>query len=202
MKRITIFQEKEVQKLYARNFSASEISSRLDLSLNQIYDCLIRHGVPRRKPWQQNKIRFQKTPLSFNFKKKLSSWDSELLAAAVMLYLGEGAKTGTTVDFANSNVGSLKVFINFLRKVCKIDENRLRLYLYCFSNQDKNKLIRFWSKVLKVKKNCFTKPYIRTFKTESLRIMDYGVLHIRYSDKRLLEKILGLSDELTKKLSV
>jgi len=118
-----------------------------------------------------------------------------------MLYLAEGAKTGTTVDFANSSPTLIKVFLTFLRKVCAIDENRLKLYLYCFSNQRPTKLIDFWSKELKIKRRQFTKPYIRSVTKPSSRIMRYGLLHLRYSDKKLLMQILLLGENLTAKFT-
>lgn len=136
-----------------------------------------------------------------DLKKILTVPKKELLIAAVMLYFGEGAKSGTTVDFANSDPATLKIFINFLRKICRIDEKRLRLYLYCFSNQNPGELISFWSKTLDVRIRNFTKPYIRKVGENLRRTMTRGVLHIRYSDKRLLRKILSLKDELIKKFT-
>ena len=126
--------------------------------------------------------------------------ERELLIAGVMLYYGEGAKSGNTVDFANGDPRLLKVFLKFLREVCGVNVEKLRFYLYCFSDQNSQKLIRFWCSQLGVEPRQFTKPYVRSTLNKGKRTLANGVLHIRYSDKRLLEKILFLGDELASTL--
>ena len=117
-----------------------------------------------------------------------------------MLYYGEGAKTGTTVDFANSDCRTVKLFLKFLRKVCRVNEKKLRYYLYCFSDQDPEKLIGYWSSQLNAQRGQFTKPYIRSALNRGKRIMLNGVIHVRYSDKKLMEKILSLCYDTIEKL--
>lgn len=195
-KKITAQQEVLVKKLYNQGIMGPNVASKLRLSLKQVYDALRRQNVSRKTLAEQNKILFERKPLSFRFKKELSIKERELLIAAIMLYYGEGAKTGVTVDFANSDVNVAKLFLRFLRKICRIDESRLRLYLYCFSDQNPNLLINHWSSQLNVEKNQFTKPYIRSTFNRGKRTMPYGVIHVRYSDKKLFMKILSLCSDL------
>ena len=193
--------EQDVISLYQQNISGPDIAQKLGVQLRQVYRILVRHKIKRRSLSEQSKISFAKIPLSFNFKKVLSTKDRELLVAGTMLYYGEGAKTGTTVDLANSDPNILKLFLKFLRNICGVNERRLRFYLYCFSDQNKVQLIKFWCKELKVRKDSFTKPYVRDTQLGNIsRRMAYGVLHIRYSDKKLLTKILELNKELVKNL--
>ena len=199
-KKITDFEECFVKKLYLEGFTGPEVSVRAKVSPKQVYDSLRRQGVPRKTLLEQNRKRFLKKPLSFAFKEELSLAERELLIAGIMLYYGEGAKTGTTVDFANSDLRLLKVFLKFLKSICGIDSKKLRLYLYCFSNQDSKSLIRFWCSQLGVEQGQFTKPHVRSTLNKGKRTMVNGVLHIRYSDKRLLEKILLLGDEFIRTL--
>lgn len=115
-----------------------------------------------------------------------------LKTIGLMLYAGEGAKTGKTVDFINSDPLFVKAFVSYLRECCQIDENRLKFYLYCFEDQDTSQLIDFWCTHLDLKPIQFTKPYIRSVRTNrNKRIATYGVLHARYSDKKLLLSILN-----------
>jgi len=199
-KTITKIQEALVKKYYCNGMTGAEIATKLNLSLKQIYGSLKRQGIPRKTMWEQNKILFAKKPPSFHFKKNISIKERELLIAAVMLYYGEGAKTGTTVDLANSDNHIAKLFIKFLRKICGINEKKLRFYLYCFSDQKSDSLVKYWSSQLRAERNQFTKPYIRSTLNRGKRSMPYGVIHIRYSDKKLLEKILSLCNELITKL--
>ena len=192
--------DKRIAKLYQGGFSASDIVSRLNIPLHRVYDALVRQHIARRSPWAQNLIRFERSPRSFTFKKRLSLPEQQLMIAGLMLYYGEGAKTGTTVDFANSDPLASALFIRFLRVICGIEEGRLRLYLYCFSNQDTDALIRFWSSRLGVERARFTRPYVRSTLNRGNRTMTYGVIHIRYSDKRLLEELLSRISATTSSL--
>jgi len=53
-----------------------------------------------------------------------------------MLCWAEGAKTGKTVDLANSDPGIVALFLAFLRGICGIAESRLRVLLYAHADQD------------------------------------------------------------------
>jgi hypothetical protein len=113
-----------------------------------------------------------------------------------MLYWAEGARSGNTVDFANSDSQMIKIFLRFLREICGIAENRLRIYLYAFSDQNIIVLKKYWSKITQVPESKFIKPYIRKVNSRLKdRRMPYGLIHIRYNDKRLLECIKGWLNE-------
>ena len=199
-KTITKEQEKLVKDLYISGKMGREISFISGLSLKQIYSSLRRQKIPRKSLSEQNKILFQNKPPSFKFKEKLDLKDRELLIAAIMLYYGEGAKTGVTVDFINSDQMVVKLFLKFLRKICRVNEDKIRCYLYCFEDQKVDELINYWSSQLKVGRTQFTKPYVRPNVNRGNRSMPYGVIHIRYGDKKLLEKILYLCKELVSSL--
>jgi hypothetical protein len=190
----------QIKDLYLKEVSGPEISSRLSIPVRQVYRVLEKLKVPRRGLALQHEIRFSKSPLSFKFKEKLSLKDKELLVAGLMLYYGEGAKTKNTVDFANSDPRIVRIFLKFLRQICGVEEDRLRFYLYCFSDQNPQELIEFWSRDLKASKASFTKPYVREVYRNLHRRMPYGVLHVRYSDLRLLKRILDLSLKMSENL--
>jgi hypothetical protein len=195
--------DKEIIRLYKKAYlSGPNIGKKLGIHSKKVYKVLKANGVKCRPAAVQNEIRFRRTPLSFDFKEARTKKENDLLIAAAMIYLGEGAKTGVTVDVANSDIMVHKVFLQFLRKICRVKEKKLRFYLYCFENQDQNKLIDMWASALNVRKEAFTKPYIRknTTGNKSQR-KPYGVLHTRYNDKRLLEKILSLCSNLVADLS-
>ena len=192
--------DRGISSLYHKKYSASEVANKLRIPLHKVYDSLIRQKIPRRDITVQHQIRFERTPLSFKFREKFTRRQRELLVAGIMLYFGEGAKTGTTVDFTNSDLLMLKIFLRFLREICGINEKRLRLYLYCFTDQSPNKLISFWSRNLRVSRGHFTRPYVRRVVKTNQRVMKNGVLHIRYSDKRLLQKILLATSKISHSL--
>ena len=83
-----------------------------------------------------------------------------------------------------------RLFLKGLRKIYRVDEGRLRIALYCYSNQNSEVLKNYWSNILEIPQKQFIKPYIRSnFDEKNIDKMKHGVVHIRYSDERLLMQI-------------
>lgn len=78
----------------------------------------------------------------------LSTKEKMLFACA--LYWGEGSKK----DFGLSNTDPelIKTFINILRNVFNIQDDRLRIY----EDMDRNKCLNFWSRIVEIEKEKFT----------------------------------------------
>ncbi len=174
-----------------------EVAERLGVSPWQIYRLMRQHNVPRRHGSEQNYATYKNKP-QFVLKKNLSVEEEKLCVAGIMLYWAEGTKTGKTVNLANSDPKLIALFILFLRKICGVAEERLRVLLYAYNDQDVEHLKRFWSRVTGIPLKQFTKPYIRKV-TENLtgRKMPYGLVHIRYNDGRLLELIFNWIEEFS-----
>lgn len=181
---------------YRKKLSAFEIGEIIDRNESTIYKFMIRRNLSRRTFEQANEIKFDKKPLTFSLKQSLSSEEEKLKVAGIMLYWAEGAKISLTtagskiVDFANSSPKMIEIFLRFLREICGIDEERLKVYLYCYADQNVDKLKLYWSKITRIPLSRFTKPYVRKdFKPEKRGKMKYGLVHIRYGDKKLLLQI-------------
>jgi predicted DNA-binding protein YlxM (UPF0122 family) len=180
----------KVKELYYKKLlSARQIAEHLNVSIDAVYYCMRHNGMKRRSFSEDNKIRFDRKPTSFKIKDDLSKDEDHLKIIGTVLYWGEGHKSATAhiVDFANSDPDMVKIFVHFLRMVCGVQEDKLRVYLYCHSNQNTEELIDFWSSITKIKKDQFTKPYIRKdFNQKNIHKMLHGLVHIRYGDKKLL----------------
>jgi len=108
-----------------------------------------------------------------------------------MLYWAEGNKKNAQgVDFTNSNPKMISLFAKFLRQIYQVKETRLRCLLYCYPSHNPKKLINFWSKITHIPPSQFIKPYIRQDGGKIRDKMKHGLVHIRYSDKRLLKLIM------------
>lgn len=178
---------------YEKKFSARKIAESFGVSLDAVYYFMRHHKLARRSFSEENRLRFLRKQPSFTLARGLSKRERQLKLIGVMLYWCEGYKTGksSTVDFVNSDPSMVKIFTEFLRTVCGINENKLRAYLYYYSNQDARELIKFWSAVTRIPPSQFTRPYMR----ESLHVtpkhkMPHGLVHIRYCDKKLLLQIM------------
>ena len=179
-----------VKNLYFKKlYSAREVADVLNISIDAVYYFMRRQDIKRRGLSEQNKIVFERKPISFRVKSKLSQEDQKLKTVGVVLYWGEGYKAASSagIDFTNSDPHMIAVFTHFLRRICGVNPDRLRVLLYCYSNQDVTKLIQFWSSLTNIPKKQFTKPYVRqNFKGKGIGKMPHGLVHIRYMDKKLL----------------
>lgn len=193
---LTISQQHEAIALYQKGLSARQVAEHFNVKIDAIYYPLRRFKIPRRTASESNRLVFEAKPLSFEIKTHLSADEERLKLAAVMVYWAEGYKIGHSVDFANSDPGMALLFRKFLKDICQVDERRLQCKLYCYQGQDVAGLIDFWSSLLDIAKTQFTRPYV----TESSSgprgpRMVHGLIHVCYSDKRLLKQILRWIDE-------
>ena len=182
----------QVRDLYIKKeLSSREVAKRIGISQWSVISIMRRNNIPRRTFSEANHILFSRKPLSYKKKARLNAKERSLYEAALMLYWSEGSKKGKhTVDFANSDEKMVLLFLKALRRIYVVDEKRLRVLLYCYANQDINLLMQYWSKVLKIPKSQFIKPYVRRdFDLRKIGRMPHGLVHIRYSDKKLLEQI-------------
>lgn len=179
-------------------FSISQIAKKLQLSQSTVRYHLDKQEIQKRTISDAvtylHITKFKKLP--FTPKKELSQNDVQLTIAGIMLYWGEGIKRGGTVKFVNSNPEMIKVFLYFLRRICGIQENRLKALLHIYPDQNKNKLEHYWSTVTQIPLCNFYKTYIHigkkgTYKKRSV----YGTITINYSDTNLLNQILTWINE-------
>lgn len=191
---------KEVENLYyKKGHSARQVGELFGRSTSRVYDLMRRYRLSRRTSAETNNIAYLRQKPSFVLKKNLTAKEEKLKIAGVMLYWAEGTKKthsykgqsrGSSIDFANSDSEMIKLFLKFLRKICGVNENRLRVYLYCYANQNINFLKKYWHEVTGIPLKQFIKPYIRKdFLPEKIGKMKYGLVHVRYSDKKLFLQI-------------
>lgn len=178
----------KIRKLYWKDkYSVPQIAKELQIKKDYLYRLMNRNNIPRRTLSESNYLVHKDKP-RFNLRKDLTTQERKLRIAGIMLYWAEGAKQGRVVDFANSDSKMIKIFLKFLRQVCGVDERRLRVYLYAYSHQNIKRLREYWCKITNIPLDQFLKPYIRKGNPNlSKRKMPYGLIHVRYSDKRLLE---------------
>jgi predicted DNA-binding protein YlxM (UPF0122 family) len=187
---------------YKKGLSCREIGEKLNMTVWQVIRFMKKNRLKLRKPEETQKLQFYKKPLSFNKKSSLSNKEKLLFQSGMMLYWAEGAKTNNrTVDLANSDEKILLIFIKMLRNIYQINERKIRILVYCYKNQNSQKLIKYWSEKLQVSSTQFIKPYIRNdYNINKINKMPHGLIHIRYNDKKLFMKIFEeiaiMSDKL------
>lgn len=191
-----------LKRYYNSGLNMLEVGERMGVTGSTINHTMRRNNIPRRTFSEACSITFSKKLPSYKKKRNLSSKEKYLQVATLMLYWAEGAKGRHSVDFANSDGKMATLFLKGLREIYRVDEKRLRVCLYCYANQDANKLLNYWSSLLKISKNQFIKPYVRkNYNENKIGKMVYGVIHIRYSDKKLLMQIKAEIDIMQEELN-
>ncbi len=187
--------ESELEKLkslYNSGLSMREVGVSYGKSVRAIVSAMKLHHIIRRPASVTRTYQFSKSPLSFTVKSNLSQQEELLRVAGLMLYWGEGGKRNSKgIDFANADPSMITVFLRFLRTIYQIDESRLRVYLYSYQSLPTIDLISYWSSLTNIPFSQFTKPYIREKSKQKHDKMSHGLIHIRYSDKRLFELIMS-----------
>jgi hypothetical protein len=192
----------KVTRLYADGLNVRQISAETGYSINALFYLMRKNNIMRRDAKATSANRFAQKELSFSIPTKLSSEQSHLKLLGTALYWAEGYKTEKSkgIDFANSDSSMVILFLRFLREVCRVDENRIKILLYSHDDALIKEQLNYWSTLLNIPLSNFSKPYIaKTDKTlEKKRKMQYGLVHLRYADKKLLLCILGWIEDLKK----
>jgi len=191
-------QKQIVDSYTKKNMSLAQIAREFDLSVSSVRHWLKKFDIPKRSISEgvTNWYTKSRNKRPFKLLENLSVEDEKLRMAGIMLYWGEGAKTRGAVKFANSDPKMIKVFLEFLRRICGIYEDRLKAIVHLYPDLDEYKLRKFWSKATKIPLKRFYRSHIHkgkvgTYKNKSV----YGTIAVNYSDTLLLKTILGWVEE-------
>lgn len=116
--------------------------------------------------------------------------------ALAILYLGEGAKTKSSLMFGNSDPKVVELFLRLLRHCYIVDENKFRCTLQCRADQDIEKLEKFWSSTTKIPRNKFYKARIdkRTIGKLSKKQDYMGVCRIDYFSADIFNELMKINE--------
>ncbi|MBI5873730.1 MAG: hypothetical protein HZB36_06275 [Candidatus Omnitrophica bacterium] len=125
--------------------------------------------------------------------------ERDLWIAGIMLYAGEGYKSarvsGQRIELANSDPDILRVFVNFLEKVCLACKQKIKIRLMLYEDINTEEAKRYWSEQLDIPQDQFCRPFIKqSYKNipfRHLRRSKYGTVHIILCDVVVYRKIIG-----------
>lgn len=119
----------------------------------------------------------------------------ERFVAGIALYAGDGLKGDNGFGFSNSSPVLAKFMISWVREFVNIEEVRIRPSLWLHEELDEIRAKNYWSKVIKIPMNQFTKTYLAKNKPDSHKVRknihQYGVLGIKISDADLQREMIG-----------
>ena len=139
---------------WRRRETLRAIGKRYGVSATTIWDWMRQLKVQRRSRSVALMNRYNpRSPFRI---RPLSSEMDFLRCAGAVLYWCEGThrdKRGrrvTTLAFTNADQDALKVWLRFLRNVCHLREDKIRVRLYLHQDQNPKRLLRYWSALLRV----------------------------------------------------
>jgi hypothetical protein len=113
-----------------------------------------------------------------------------LFVAGVMIYWGEGdklSKHGFRVT--NSDPLLIKIYLEFLRKICGNDEERIRAWVLIYPDLEAETCEDYWSKQLGLNRKNFTKSIMIKGRHKTRKVSS-GICTVSYSSRFLKEKML------------
>jgi hypothetical protein len=103
-----------------------------------------------------------------------------------------------SVSFINSDPEMIKYFLDVFRKAFKVDEKKFRALIHLHEYHDIDKQTDFWSKITRIPKEQFTKPYRKENGGKRKRENYQGCVSIRYNDRKIAKELIFLVKELSK----
>ncbi len=117
-------------------------------------------------------------PFQYNSK---NHKDLEIIG--LVLWTTEGDKT--QLSLSNGNPSIIKKYLEFLRKVCNLKEEKIKAVIHCHDTLPYESCIDYWSKTTRIPKQRFTKPHIKKDKGGD-RKYPHGIIRIAASNIKLV----------------
>jgi len=179
-----------------KKLSMMEVAKILGVTHATICYWLKKYKIERRS-WQDSSY-VKQNPKGdpFKLKKRLNKKEKILLACALMLYCGEGNRRNKhSIQLANLDHRILKVFMEFLRKICGANENKISLYVQLHRQFNRKEALEHWSKTLLI-----PRPQISIYPHRDKRSKfnkqrsKFGIARIQFNNYKLKNWIERQSD--------
>lgn len=115
--------------------------------------------------------------------------------ALAILYAGEGRKTADFTSLGSSDPRILRFYLNSLKKLYSVDENKICCSLHLRADQCPKKILEFWSEELNMPPKNFRGVYKDKRTVGSKTYSHYkGVCNIAYNDVSIKRKLLNIAE--------
>jgi len=181
---------KEEQLIYLyknKNLSMAEIAKKLGVTQAKVYYWFEKFGIKRRGQKESAYVKHNPNGDPFRIKRDLTPEEKKLLLMGVMLYWAEGNKKNKLlVALGNLDSRMIKLFLEFLRKICRIDEKRARLYVRVYKNFSRKKARLYWENFLKLpKEQIYIYPHTDTRSDPRKQWSKNGIATLTVSNVKL-----------------
>lgn len=195
-----MIQAKDLKKYYLeKKLSSFEISKKFNCSVSGVNYWLEKYCIPKRNI--SDAIYHKRNPLGdpFSINVPKTNDDFFIYGLGLGLYWGEGNKRNTnSLRLANTDPKLVIKYIEFLKRVYKIEDKKLKFGLQVFGDVDDKWALDFWIKLLGVRREQFQKVVrtkkrgVGTYKHSA----KYGVLIVYFNNKKLRDIICQAIEKL------
>jgi hypothetical protein len=180
---------------YERGLSMAQIAEQLSCSVNKVVYRMDKHGLQRRNI--SGAIYLRQNPAGDPFDIQMPRSDEELALfhLALGLYIGEGKKRDTEqVALSNNDSRVIRVFLRFLREICRVDERRIWAWINIFDDVDVEAAKEYWLRVTNLLPEQFHASVVRPKRRGTYnQSSEYGTLSVGISSTKLHEIIMRWS---------
>ena len=129
-----------------------------------------------------------------------STCHEQLESLAIGIWIGEGCKSGRTVDVTNCDPNLLRIWLKFLLVVCRVSPEKLRLRITLHEMRLKDESEAYWQRELGMNIPCAFQAKKSKLGSEGIPRQPMGTATLRLNSKFLMELIQHRAVELTKSL--
>jgi len=116
-----------------------------------------------------------------------------------VIYWCEGTKNPRNgLVFTNSDPNLVSKFLELLRGSFDIDESKFRPCIHLHSYHSTEKQLAFWSKVTKINRSQFVRPYIKTNSGKRIHDNYQGCISLRYHNNDLARRLMAMAKAFLK----
>lgn len=189
--------QKEFLKLYSSGFSMQDIANKQRVSLHKVAYWFKKYRLIPRTRSEAAYTKQNPNGDPFKIINIDNYHNKQLLALGIALYLGEGTKKDKYgIKLANSDPAIIKLFLNFLIKICGVKKEKFRAWINIFDDRKYKESLDFWSKQTGIPKIQFFSPVIRIRKSGSYKNKSqYGTITIVVQNIKLLNQIKSWCNE-------
>lgn len=133
--------------------------------------------------------------------------DEELALIGASLYWAEGMKsqtrTSASLIFSNSDPIMITIYLQFLRKILKTPEIRIRAGIHIYPSISPEDAKKYWSKITGLPPDRFyiVTQISKASQNKRPRILMYGTVSIRVNDRIHFYKVKGMIEGIIKNLT-
>ena len=174
---------------YEKGNSIKEISSAFGLSTRKVRNILSDNNTIMRNHKEASYLKNNKGGDPFDILVKLTPEEEHLKAMALGLYLTEGnTKNKNSVRFSNSNPALVKIFVKFLKAVCGVEKDKIKMSLIVYPDVSQKAAREYWGNFLSLPVEQFTKTTVlrNRHNHTSKKHSEFGTITIYVHNTKLL----------------